>query len=151
MSMPGSSATATPGLMAPIGSSPPFSSSVPTPTSSMMPYPFAPNGNNVDPISQQHQNQHQIHQHHVRTTAHQPFQHQGPTMTLLSIKAEGSGLGPMMTSGTHLGGGHPGVLAMAMTMGNSAEFEDTMGLGASIDSMGGGPRGRKRAKIEVIE
>ncbi|KAF9100851.1 hypothetical protein BGX27_000228, partial [Mortierella sp. AM989] len=80
-----------------------------------------------------------------------PFQHQGQTMTLLSIKAEGSGLGPMMAGGTHIGGRNPGVVAMAVAMGNASEFEDAMGLGVAMDGISGGPRGRKRAKIEVIE
>ncbi|KAG0196896.1 hypothetical protein BGX28_009636, partial [Mortierella sp. GBA30] len=77
--------------------------------------------------------------HSMNTPSHQPFQHQGPTMTLFSIKSDA----PMMSGGSPLGQNGP------IAMGSPSDFGEAMSLGFGVDSLGG-PR-RKRAKIEIIE
>ncbi|KAF9913428.1 kinase-regulated stress-responsive transcription factor skn7 [Lobosporangium transversale] len=143
LSLPGSVAAPSSGLMSPIGSRTPFSSS-------MMTYPIV--SASVSPISQQHPS-HLSHppsfQHSMHPPSHQPYQQQGPTMTLLSIRPEGP---IMMTAGGAIGD-HGGI-----DLSNSTELGDTMGLRfAAFGGMGAdltgteGLRGRKRAKIEAIE
>ncbi|KAG0210796.1 kinase-regulated stress-responsive transcription factor skn7 [Mortierella sp. NVP41] len=166
MSMPGSSATSSAGLMSPMpsgsGPSAPFSSAG---SGASMMYTFAPvSSSPVDPLGQQQQHHHhhqQQHQHHhqmqqqqqqqfahaMHPPSHMPFHPPGgATMTLMSIKTEGPLLGqpgngvPSMVNHHHV----------AMTLGHPVDFGDTFGGAGGMGAMDIDGR-RKRAKIEVIE
>ncbi|KAF9538201.1 kinase-regulated stress-responsive transcription factor skn7 [Mortierella hygrophila] len=119
MSMPGTSASSSAGLMSPMpivnGSSSAFSTAG---SGASMMYNFAPGS---------------------RAT--------GATMTLMSIKTEGSLLGQPGSNG-----GVPQMVShhhVAMTLGHPVDFGDALGA-AGMGGMDMDPR-RKRAKIEVIE
>ncbi|KAF9192146.1 kinase-regulated stress-responsive transcription factor skn7 [Haplosporangium sp. Z 11] len=140
ISMPGSTATSSAGLMTPIGNSPPFSSPAVAP--SLMPYSFDSNGQSLDSFSQsqqQLQQQHQQHHQSLGPPARQHFHH-GTTMTLLSIKTDA----PMMNGNASM---NP---QGSMSIGRPNGFGEPIGFDIGVDNAADG-MGRKRAKIEVIE
>ncbi|KAF9119218.1 kinase-regulated stress-responsive transcription factor skn7 [Mortierella sp. 14UC] len=168
MSMPGSSASASTGLMSPmpIVSGPSAAFSTAGSGASMM-YTFAPvSSSPIDPLCQQQQQHHhhhlqqqqqQQHNHHqmqqqqqfMHPPSHQAFHPTGATMTLMSIKTEGALLGQPGNNG-----GLPAMVShhhVAMTLGHPIDFGDTLGgVGGGMGGMDLDGR-RKRAKIEVIE
>ncbi|KAF9135417.1 kinase-regulated stress-responsive transcription factor skn7 [Mortierella sp. GBA39] len=175
MTMPGTSASSSAGLMSPMpivnGSGSAFSAAG---SGASMMYNFAPvSSSPMDPLGQQQQQQHHHHQqqqqqhHHqmqqqqqqqqqqfanaLHPPSHMPLYHHpagatGATMTLMSIKTEGSLLGQPGSNGVPQMVSHHHV---AMTLGHPVDFGDALGA-AGMGGMDMDPR-RKRAKIEVIE